>query len=156
MGIEVNKQLSKVPKRSVIDNGFLNFIYEAIASNDQYPCVTNYDVGFNDKLCDAFIENDLTYTLENADYDITLIHSPFDDLVSIMNLPDCDSNPDHLKCTMVIGDHQLAYPLFLGHLATHFTTVGDYQNQEEKMIEESLPPNDINTSFWCVIVSIFC
>ena len=122
---EVNRRLSKVPKTSVIDNAFLNFIYESIASNDAYPCTNNYQVGFNDKFCDAFIENDLTSILESADYNVTLIHSPFDDLVSIMHLPDCDSNPNHLECKFVIGDHELAYPLYLGYLATYFTTVSD-------------------------------
>jgi hypothetical protein len=92
----------------LMDKEYLNFFRHAISNNIEDPCTANYQVGFNDKLCDALRENDLTELLETATFDIHLCHSIEDDLVSYNNLPDISRNPNYLSLSSISGNHVLA------------------------------------------------
>lgn len=109
---------------------FLEFFRDAIKTNTKEPCLTNYQVGFNDKLCDALLNNDLTEILETATYNIQLCHSPFDDLVDIENLPDFSRNPN-LDYTFSFGDHLVAAAVCLNEIV-NFLTFGDDVSQYVK------------------------
>merc|ERR1712038_140331 len=89
----------------IMNPDFVAFFRDGIEKNLEFPCVSNYQVGFNDKFCDAIMENDLTEILEQASYDVHICHSPFDDLVDFRNVPNFSRNPSHLSLTYSFGDH---------------------------------------------------
>jgi hypothetical protein len=89
----------------IMRKDYLQFFRNAISKNVEDPCGSNYLVGFNDKLCDALLDNDLTDILETATFDIHLCHSTEDDLVPYNNLPDISRNPNYLSLRNTVGSH---------------------------------------------------
>lgn len=104
---------------NLFDQALVDFALKRIAANDFDPCHSkNQNLpGFNDKLCEAFGESDLTLTLETAPYPVSLCHSSDDEIVDIRNLPDFTKNPN-LAFTPSSGKHEeSAYTCLIGAMS---------------------------------------
>jgi len=76
---------------------YVNFLRDAVQNNITDLCSLSsplYEVGVNDKFCDALLQNDLIDVLLQADYPIDICHSVNDYLVTFDNVPDVSLNPN--------------------------------------------------------------
>lgn len=95
---------------SVMDPELVAAVRLAIATNNYEPCKPGSELlveGFSDKICQALRDNDLTETLESAEYPVKMCHSQEDFTVDISNLPDLDKNP-LLSFQSATGSHSEA------------------------------------------------
>jgi hypothetical protein len=89
----------------------ISFLQGAIDAGVDNPCApsySGYEVGVNDKFCEAFLQNDLIDVLRNAKYPVNICHSSEDEIVSYENVPDDRLNPKYLTVDTVVGDHNAA------------------------------------------------
>lgn len=114
---------------SIFNPEFLAFAKDAIANGISEPCLSDGVVaGFNDKLCQALLENDLTNTLESTTYPISLCHSSADVVVDISNLPDLTKN-SLLSFELALGEHESAGAVCLLRWISSFVSA-DFQSYE--------------------------
>jgi hypothetical protein len=128
---------------------YLQFFRNAISKNVEDPCRSNYLVGFNDKLCDALLDNDLTDILETAAFDIHLCHSTEDDLVPYNNLPDISRNPNYLSLRNMVGNHlQAANSCWKIELFENGVMDGDHRPTKARCSKEMHQTDLIISNFY--------
>lgn len=114
---------------SVMSPDMVSFVREAIANDYASPCSGDKVVeGFNDLLCDALNDNDLTELLETTEYPVRLCHSPDDEIVSFENLPDFEANA-LLEFLPATGTHAEAGVLCLLQ-SVFFMLSSDFQDSQ--------------------------
>ncbi len=106
-GISDNDIISEI----VLDTDLSSFFYDAYndgVSNPCSPSYSGYQVGVNDLLCEALMDNELTDVLYDVQYPVLICHSTEDELVPYDNVPDTTRNPDYLTISPQTGDHYTA------------------------------------------------
>ena len=88
---------------------FTHFLKEAHAANVTDPCspsYSEYEVGVNDKLCQAIHDNDIRDIAHNAEYPIEACYSLTDELIPYdSNIPEVYLNPEFLTTVKSPGSH---------------------------------------------------
>jgi len=110
---EINDLIPDDDPLKLVNPELLSIVRMAVENNISDPCVEYkaFIAGTIDKLCEAFIANDLTDYLESkARHPINLCHSAQDDKVVYGNVRDLnlDSNP-FLTHSEVQGDHSESF-----------------------------------------------
>jgi hypothetical protein len=88
----------------IFDDDFLAWGRDIYESGDPNPCVTRFEPGFNDFICPAFTNNDITELLETTPFPIQMCHSVDDEVVVFENLPNFAKN-ENLTLLAVTGTH---------------------------------------------------
>jgi len=103
-GINDNDIISEI----IFDPEIVSFMDDAYndgVSNPCSPSYSGYQVGINDLICEALVDNSLTDVLYSAQYPVQICHSVEDELVTYDNIPDITRNPEYLTIAAQTGDH---------------------------------------------------
>lgn len=96
---------------SILNPVFLSFVRGAIDVGKRDICqpgYSEYKVGVHDKLCEAWIQNDVLDIVLQADYPVSICHSVNDELVPYEYVPDTSLNP-YLSVVNKTSNHGFAY-----------------------------------------------
>jgi len=88
----------------IFDDEFLAWARDVYETGDPDPCARRFEQGFNDFICPAFKDNDITELLETTPFPIQMCHSVDDEVVVYENLPNITKN-ENLTLLTVTGSH---------------------------------------------------
>lgn len=111
----------------IFDADLLVWMRDVYTTQDDDPCTTRFEPGFNDFLCPAFRASDITELLETASFPIHVYHGSEDLTIVKENLPDFSKNENLTLFLIQNASHnEAAVPMFTDafsyYTSAHFQT----------------------------------